>query len=65
VLAALRAPFGAVSSGRGLLVEYKPALRLESAAVRTTKFMIDAAVIPTWGLPRWEKNVTNGDSPAL
>jgi hypothetical protein len=48
-----------------LPVEYKPALRLESAAVRTTKFMMEAAVIPAWGLPKCEKNVTNGDSPAL
>ena len=41
-------------------VEYNPALRLEKAAVMTTRFII---VPPPW-MPTWEKNVTNGLSPA-
>src|SRR3954452_8815289 len=42
-------------------VEYSPALRLDSAAVSTTKFMMS----PAAGTPMLEKNVTNGLVPAL
>src|SRR5690242_13350563 len=42
-------------------VEYRPALRLENAAVSTTMFMI----VPAPSMPILLKNVTNGLSPAL
>ena len=42
-------------------VEYNPALRLDSAAVSTTKFMMS----PAAGTPMLEKNVTNGLVPCL
>ena len=42
-------------------VEYSPAFRLENAAVSTTMFMI----VPAPSTPIFEKNVTNGLSPAL
>src|SRR4051794_27821464 len=40
-------------------VEYMPALRLDNAAVNTTKFMMS----PAAGTPMLEKNVTNGLVP--
>ena len=42
-------------------VEYRPAFRLDSAAVRTTTFIRSPAPLK----PILEKNVTNGLSPAL
>ncbi|SKY69871.1 Uncharacterised protein [Mycobacteroides abscessus subsp. abscessus] len=42
-------------------VEYRPALRLDIAAVSTTRFMIP----PAAGTPIFEKKVTNGLSSAL
>ena len=42
-------------------VEYSPALRLDSAAVSTTKFMMS----PAAGTPMVAKNVTNGLVPCL
>ena len=42
-------------------VEYRPAFRLENAAVRTTTFMM----VPAPLTPILEKNVTNGLSLAL
>jgi hypothetical protein len=42
-------------------VEYRPAFRLDSAAVSTTKFMMS----PPTGTPMLEKNVTNGLVPCL
>ncbi|SKU92476.1 Uncharacterised protein [Mycobacteroides abscessus subsp. abscessus] len=42
-------------------VLYRPAFRLDSAAVSTTKFMTS----PAWGTPTLAKKVTNGLSPAL
>lgn len=41
-------------------VQYNPELRLESAAVSTTIFMI----LPMYGTPSLEKKVTNGLCPA-
>ncbi|SKW72133.1 Uncharacterised protein [Mycobacteroides abscessus subsp. massiliense] len=42
-------------------VLYRPAFRLDSAAVSTTKFMAS----PAYGTPIREKKVTKGLSPAL
>ena len=42
-------------------VEYRPALRLEKAAVITTRFII----VPAPWTPILPKNVTKGLSPAL
>ena len=42
-------------------VEYRPALRLDNAAVSTTKFMMS----PAAGTPMLEKSVTNGLVPCL
>jgi hypothetical protein len=42
-------------------VEYRPAFRLDWAAVSTTKFMMS----PAAGTPMLAKNVTNGLVPAL
>src|ERR1700687_101412 len=42
-------------------VEYRPALRLDRAAVSTTKFMMS----PAAGTPMLEKKVTNGLVPCL
>lgn len=39
-------------------------MRLDIAAVSTTKFMIDADTAPACGEPMCEKNVTKGDSSA-
>ncbi len=41
-------------------VEYRPEFRLESAAVRTTRFITPAA----YGTPIFDRTVTNGLSPA-
>lgn len=57
-------PFSAIDR-RIRPVEYSPALRLDNAAARATKFMTDADTAPASGLPRWEKNVRNGDLPDL